>query len=45
VAGGLVSQVVVSPTNAGITVEVKLSEPASHHTFGLGHNEVGVILS
>ena len=45
VAGGLVSQVVVSPTNGGITVEVKLSEPASHHTFGLGHNEVGVILS
>jgi len=45
VAGGLVSQVVVSPTNGGITVEVKLSGPASHYTFGLGHNEVGVMLS
>jgi len=45
VAGGLVSQVVVSPTNGGITVKVKLSGPASHYTFGLGHNEVGVMLS
>jgi hypothetical protein len=45
VAGGLVSQVVVSPTNGGITVEVKLSRPASHYTFGLGHNEIGVMLS
>jgi hypothetical protein len=45
VAGGLVSQVVVSPANGGITVEVKLSEPAGHYAFGLGHNEVGVMLS
>lgn len=45
VTGGLVSQVVVSPTNGGITVEVTLSGPASHYTFGLGHNEVGVMLS
>lgn len=43
VAGGLVSQVVVSPTNGGITVEVKLSELAGHYTFGLGHSEVGAL--
>ena len=42
---GLITQVVVTSSNGGVTVEVKLSAPASHYAFGQGHNQVGVTLS
>ncbi len=44
-SGGLITSVAVSGANAGATVTVTLSAPASHASYGLGHNEVGVSFS
>ena len=44
-SGGLISSVTVSSASGGAAVTVKLTAPASHSSYGLGHNEVGVIVS
>lgn len=43
--GGLIESVVVTASNGGPTVTAALSAPASHVTFGIGHDEVGFQLS
>jgi len=44
-SGGLIISVSVAAANAGVNVSVKLSSPASHAAYGLGHGEVGVTFS
>lgn len=44
-SGGLIKTVTVSAASGGATVVVTLSSPASHTSYGLGHNEVGVLFS
>lgn len=43
--GGLIASVTVAQGSGGATVTVRLTSPAAHATFGLGHNEVGVSFS
>jgi hypothetical protein len=44
-SGGLISSVTVSAGPSGATVTAKLTGPAAHASYGLGHNEVGVTFS
>jgi hypothetical protein len=43
--GGLIGSVTVAQGSGGATVAVKLTSPAAHASYGLGHNEVGVTFS
>jgi hypothetical protein len=43
--GGLIASVTVSGASTGAQVTVTLTSPASHASYGLGHNEVGVSFS
>jgi hypothetical protein len=43
--GGLIASVTVGPGQGGVLVTVKLSGPASHASFGEGHDVVGVQFS
>ncbi|HLJ07085.1 MAG TPA: hypothetical protein VKX24_01000 [Acidimicrobiia bacterium] len=43
--GGLIASVSVGPGQGGALVTVKLSSPASHASFGEGHDVVGVQFS
>ncbi|MGH9045293.1 MAG: hypothetical protein ACRDVP_10765 [Acidimicrobiales bacterium] len=42
---GLIGSVAVSAGHNGAQVTIKLSSPATHASYGLGHNEVGVSFS
>ncbi len=42
---GLINSVAVAQGSGGAMVTVKLTSPAAHATYGLGHNEVGVTFS
>lgn len=44
-SGGLIASVTVGPDQNEALVTVKLSSPASHASFGEGHDEVGVEFS
>jgi hypothetical protein len=44
-SGGLISSVSVAAGSDGATVTVKLTSPAAHASYGLGHDEVGVTFS
>jgi hypothetical protein len=43
--GGLIASLKVSSSTGGASITIMLTGPASHASYGLGHDEVGVSLS